>query len=428
MLTLGLIELVLCLMCKPIIIDSLIYVVDTNNIEVRELRLKENIIDYAFDDFIYVLTNRYLYKIDYENLSFVDRTPLPQTFHGFSTNNRDIMLITVNEIIIVDKSNLTFKAGIGIEHGDYRPIISSGNVSISGENHFIYLIADNDKNSVIKIFNLNNGRLVKKISVDRIISFDYDTEDNTLTTLDSNDKLTIYDTHLNKNKVIHLAVGGQFFQKREDGYVIYNRRGLFLIANSGNVVDFQPMAMNGSTYEGEFLFLAEDGLLHIDTLTLRVKQFSQNIWNITRLFSIDCLNNYAIAIDHKNGFYFIDIRSLCVEPMTVKKIPFREIIHSRLKADSLWYFQLGAFTNYDNALTAYKQISQRGIPVFIDSTDLYRIKFGGFLDKTTAIEIIEKIDFNGWFMIQERIEKEGFVEFFAGSERYIFEDGIIRKE
>jgi hypothetical protein len=70
----------------------------------------------------------------------------------------------------------------------------------------------------------------------------------------------------------------------------------------------------------------------------------------------------------------------------------------------------------------------RNIPVFVDSTDFYRVTLGGFSDKASALRIIEEFNLQGWFVLQKKIEREGRLSFFVGSDRYIFENGAIRKE
>jgi len=425
---LSCILVILLLRYEPIVIDSIMYKIDISEMEIQALTLKGNIIDYRIDDFIYVLSHRFLYKINYYDFSVVDRVPLPQTFHSFSLSDNDIFLITTNEIVIIDKKNFAFTAGIGIEYGDYQSmIVFDSGVSLAG-NHVIYLLAHTGKNSVIKIFDLDEGRLVKKISVQRVISFNCDTENNTLMIVDSNNNVIIYDMSLTKKKVVQLPFTGRFIRKRGDDFIFYNQKGIFLIDNTGHIVDFQPMAINKAISGNGLFFLTDGGLAYVDMFTLRIKHFFRDTVGMKSLFHVDQLNKYAAAIDYNNGFYLIDTDSLRIEPMRMRKVTVTEQADKRQHTDSLWYFQLGAFTVYDNALVLYNQMNLCKIPVFIDSTDFYRVTFGGFSDKASALEIIEEIDLQGWFVLQKKIEREGRTSFFVGSDKYIFENGTIRKE
>lgn len=419
---------ILLLRYEPIVIDSSMYKIDINEIEVQALTLKGNIIDYRVDDFIYVLSHRFLYKIDYYDFSLVDRIPLPQTFHSFSLSDKDIFLITTNEIVIIDRENFAFKSGIGIEYGDYQPIIVfDKGVSLSGE-QVIYLLAHTKEKSVIKIFNLNDGRCIKKKSIQRVISFDYDTDNKTLMIVDSNNNLTIYDMNLTKEKVVQLPFRGRCIKKRGDDYIISNKQGVFLVDSAGNIIDFQPIAITKDSSGDSFFFLTKDGLAYVDTFTLRIKHYFRDTVGMKSLFHVDHFNTYAVAIDYTNGFYLINTDSLRIDPMRMRNVAVTEQADKEHYTDSLWYFQLGAFTIYDNAMKLFNQMNLRKIPVFIDSTDFYRVTFGGFSDKTSALKIIEEIDVQGWFVLQKKIERDGRISFFVGSDRYIFENGTIRKE
>jgi hypothetical protein len=117
-----------------------------------------------------------------------------------------------------------------------------------------------------------------------------------------------------------------------------------------------------------------------------------------------------------------------MNPIVEREAVIEEIIPRVVSTDSLWYLQVGAFVSYDNAVDMYNRIRQNNIPVFIDSTNLYRIKFGGFQDKISAMEIAKKNDLNGWFVFQKKIEQKGFLKFYLGLEKYSLENGIIKKE
>jgi len=420
-------SLIFMLIFKPLIIDSTIYTVDVHKMEVRKQTLAEDIIDYSLDDFLYVLTHRYLYKIDHKHLSINDRIPLPQRFNYLSTNNENILLITTDEIVIIDKANLAFKTGVGVERGDYRPLISRQQLNISEQNQVIHLISDTQTKTIIKIFDLNDGRLVKKVSVNRILCYEYNPEKTTVATLDIKNRLTVYDIYLNKKRVIDLKFDCKWFSKHENGYIVYSECGIFFVNKYGNLIDFQAIAIKQNKSSEKFILLTENSIVYLDSLTLRPKRIFQHDKKIIGLFQTDH-SNYTVAIDTNHNLYFIDINGMTMNPIVEREAVIEEIIPRVVSTDSLWYLQVGAFVSYDNAVDMYNRIRQNNIPVFIDSNNLYRIKFGGFQDKISAMEIAKKNDLNGWFVFQKKIEQKGFLKFYLGLEKYSLENGIIKKE
>ncbi len=424
----GLFILTLMMTYKPIVLDSIIYAVDIYKMEVKEQSVSGTIIDYCIDDFLYVLTNRALYKIDSELLAIDDRIPLPQRFNYLAINNENIILITTDEIIIIDKNNLAFKRGIGIERGDYRPIITHRRLTTSKKDNVIYLIADSGRKSIMKIFDLNSGRLKRKVSVDRILFYDYNAENNTLVTLDIKNRLVVYDMYLKKIESLDLEFSGKWFSRYDNAYIVYSEHGIFSVNRFGKLIDFQPITIDDNSVYDKFTLLTENGIVFLDSLTLRPKGFFKNDQMIKELLQIQSNQaQYAIVLDTHYHFRAIDINTMEMMSMVEKKVAFQEIVAPTVLTDSLWYFQLGAFALYDNAIEKYNNIKHNNIPVFIDSTNLYRIKFGGFQDKISAINIIEKIDLNGWLVFQEKYEQEDIVEFYVDSEKYILRDGIIKR-
>ncbi len=425
---LNTLNLALVVLGKPLVIDSAIYTIDIPRMEVIEQTLVGTAIDYSIDDFLYILTNRYLYKIDYEHLSINDRIPLPQRFNYLTTDSKNIILITTDEIIIIDKYNLAFKKGIGIERGDYRPIIPPRQLNTSEKDRIIHLIAESGKNSIMKIFDLNNGRLKRKATVRRVLSYEFNPQKRTLTTLDINSNLTVYDINLRKKEVFELDFDGKWFSCHENGYLVYSREGIFSVNASGKLVDFQPVPIDGNSMDEKFILSTEHGIMHLDSLTLRPKRFYRNDRKILHLFQIRTEDlHYIVTLDNHSDFQAINVNTMESTPIEKKKMIIEEREPTVVSTDSLWYFQLGAFAHYDNALEVYNNFMQKTIPVIIDSADLYRVKFGGFRDKLTGIDIVENINCNGWFVFQKKLERQDLTEFYVGSQKYIFEDGIIKR-
>jgi hypothetical protein len=59
---------------------------------------------------------------------------------------------------------------------------------------------------------------------------------------------------------------------------------------------------------------------------------------------------------------------------------------------------------------------------------LYRIKLGGFNDKTIAIDLIEKMHLEGWLVHERKLSIAKPEEFYVNSERFSIVDGVVRKE
>lgn len=386
----------------------------------QKLELSEDIIDYSFDDFLYVLTKRYLWKIDSQFLVIIDRIPLPEKFNYLSVGEQDIFLITTEEIIVLDKSHFSFKSGIGIEPGDYKPIFLPGNGGL------IYLIADTEKKSILKILDLKNGRLVKRLTVPRVLSYEYHKKSKTLITLDINNQINSYDFGLKRKGQIKLKFNSESFRRQDSGYIVYSQQGVFRVDDKGTVIDFQPLQIDRNSFFIKDLFLTEQKIVLLDLLTVRIRWFYADNKEIIKLVRLDDL--YNIALNARNELYLIDTDSLQVKPLAIKKVSPQEIVSSLSNSDSLWYLQLGAFSSYENASTVYADLKQAGLPVFVDSVDLYRIKLGGFVDKASACEINQRLGIGGWLVFQEKIERKETGEFFIAEEKYLIKDGIIRKE
>jgi hypothetical protein len=396
--------------------------------EIREQIITGSIIDYSIDDYLYVLTARYLYKIDPDYLSLRDRIPLPQRFNYIATNIDDIILITSGEIILLDKKNLAFKTGIGIEYGDYRPMLSRNNTIARGHSNILNLFIDAEGKTIIKIFDLTTGRLLKKRTLSRLVAYRYYADDNLIVTFDIENKITLYDLLLNKQSKFILKTPGNEFERYENGYLIYSAEAISFVTRHGKLIDFQPIPIENQEVVERFLFLTEHGIVLLDSLTLRPKVIFKGAVEFARLFRVQSDDyNYALALDQNGSFHLLNLNTMVMISMieAEDRIPEKTAGLSTAASDSLWYFQVGAFSNNDNARQMYEEIRQRNIPVCIDSTDLYRVKFGGFQNKFKAIDIVEKANLDGWFVFQNKIEQINDVEFSIGIEKYMLKNGII---
>ncbi len=414
----------------PLVVDSLIFTVDIEKMVAAEQTVSGNIIDYCTDDFLYVLTGHALYKIDCAFLTIEDNIPLPQRFNYLIVDNDDIILTTTNEIVVIDKHNFAFKRGIGIEYSDYQPITILHRASSEKMYSVICLLVDSGKKSILKLLDLNSGRLRKKIRVDKIVSFYYDQGASRLITLNVNNRITTYDMYLKEKSSFELPLDGTWFSKFQHGYIVHSPQGIFLVSQSGKVIDFQAGSFDATSRGDELILLGEVGISFLDPLTLRPKGFLRYNHGITKVLAIQSLHaKHAIVVDAHYHLYAIDIATMGIQSVREKKTIAKETaLRVPARTDSLWYFQLGAFAKYENAVEMYTDFRYNSIPVLIDSVDLYRVIFGGFRDKMNAIEIIDKLDLVGWFLFHKKIEQPETIQFSVDTENYILEDGIIKKE
>lgn len=413
----------------PLIVDSLIFAVDIENLEAKEQAVSGTIIDYCIDDFLYVLTSRALYKIDLTLLRIEDHIPLPQRFNYLTVNNAEIILITTNEIVTINKHNFAFTRGIGMEYGDYRPMIACNQAISADGMNLIYLVVDSGRKSILKIFDLKSGELKRKLTVDKVVAIHYSRETQRFITLDINNSLTYYDIMLKKQTSVGLQCGGIWFEEFQHGYLVYNQQGIFFVNQSGKVIDFQAITSLDRSVNDKFILLADKGIVFLDSLTLRPREFFHLVQRIKKLLAIHASHTqYAIVLDSHYDLRAINIASMEIQALAKKKVIAKEAaLIAPTRADSLWYFQLGAFANYENAVEMYNNVKNT-IPVFIDSTDLYRVKIGGFHDKTSAIEIMSRSNLDGWLLYHEKIEQPNTVQFSVDAQKYVLENGIIRKE
>ena len=413
---------------NPIVFDSTIYLVDIVNMQVAMVKLNDEVIDYTIDNFLYVLTKRYLYKIDNTNLNIIERIPLPERFNYLTVGPDEIILLATEEIITLNKNNLSFKSGIGIEPGDYKPILSPLDLKPLNKSNLIYLSVDIGSKSMIKIFDLNTGRLVRKAQVPRIIYHEFDRSSNSFSCLDIDNQISTYSLNLKIKKQIKIMMSGELFADypKGVGYIIYNQQGLFWIDNNGLLRDFQPAYAKNSNAFSNYVFLTESGLLYVDPLTLRIKWLRSDLKEISMVTPLDDVSN--VGFTKSNSIYLIGKDSAAVVPLSAFQVIPEKRIAMNSSGDSLWYLQFAAFSGLANARAFGDSLNNEGLPVIVDSTDLYRVKLGGFFDNDVGLELLERSNLNGWLVYQEKIANNEMREFSIGNQKYILVNGYIKKE
>ena len=418
-------SLILLIFSRSIVTDSSLYTVDIEQSMAAEIDFQEPIIDYITDNFLYLSTEHYLYKIDPSTSVLIDKTPLPMRFNYLLLKDQEILLIATDEIIILDRTNLAFKSGIGIEYGDHRPVLKNQTLQPAINKNHIYLMTDAGQKSTIRIIDLRSGRLIKKKSVDRIKGLEYDPVARTFYALNTKNNIVLYDRTMTKKHTITLPVRANSFAKHSAGYLLFSDQGIFLVNPNGKIIDFQTLP--GRHDRRGALLWSRDGIFNLDTTVLRPSDWLENDHNIDKFIPLAGMH-HQVGFDNKNNTYLMNLRPLAARPMEKYRTHLTAASPVITRADSLWYLQLGAFSSSDNAFTSYNLLRDNGIPVFVDSTDLYRIKFGGFTDKFVALNIIERLDLDGWFTFEYTVPSTNSEEFYVGTEKYVIQDGIVRKE
>jgi hypothetical protein len=407
------------------VVESTLFTFDETNDIVGEITLPEPVIDCVVDDFLFLATNDYLYKIDREGKQIVDQVPLPLRFNYILLLYHDIALVSTDEIIILDRSNLSFKSGIGIEPGDHRPVVRNQKCLGASAEYKIYLVSDASTHSTLRIIDLESGKTIKKLRVERIRQSTFDAQDMTFICLEAGQWLSQYDLSMRRKKRIHLTFEPDTLIAGNDCFSAIAAQGIFFLRKSGEMIDFQPVQslldISGT------VMLTKDAIVWLDTLTMRVIGMRHNNYGITALFR-DSYANHVMGMDGQGRTYLVQNTPGSLLPLTRQRRTLIPALPLAAGADSLWYLQLGAFSEPANALHTYEEFRRKGIPVIVDSTDLYRIRFGGFADKLAALDLVEKMELNGWFVFEKKLRSGSREVFSVGSEDFVIEDGVVRKE
>lgn len=407
-----------------IIHDNGIYKIDLTDSSLNALTLKEEIVDYKINDLLYALTDRDIYSIDTVKFQILDRTPLPQKFNYLCIGNDKIFLIATSEIVVLNKTDLTFKTGIGIDPGDYKPMVES--VQLPQKN-LLYLITRDEKKSVIKILDCLKGKGIKNVFFTTIKKFYYLPMEKQFVIF-TESGLHYLDLNLKIKKSIKLKFPGEDFFFYKDGYIIINPQAICLIDFQGNIIDYQPLILAQPLLNRDFVFWNSDFIVLIDPFTLRIKCLSKNTDNINEIHSLDY--EQYIYINKKNDLFIMDnntgtFKNLAKKEYVSIKVPGSQ----KILQDSLFYLQFGAFFDNQYAQHLCDSLNKMGLPVFIDAgaDNLYRIKLGGFMEKDLTQEIIENFA-AGWVVYHKKIESDIDLIFSLNKNDYYLKQGVITKK
>lgn len=417
--------LFLALLGSTFLFDSNLYLADADHALAIKIELDKPIVDFAADDYLYVTTADCLYKIDPAGQRITDRTPLPVRFNHLVLGRQDIILISSDEIVLLDRRNLSFRTGIGIERGDHRPLFKDQQAADIGGRHYLYLQSDAGTRSRITILDLRSGKKIREQYGARIICAAYDSAAGTIAGLDTEKYLSVYDRSMNRRTRTKLRIDARTLSIHNAGLLICSDQGVFLTDRSGRVADFLPLP-GQQDHQGSVV-LTDKAIVVIDTTVFRVTGWLTNGHVITRLLP-GTGKAHEFGADRSNNLFLIQKYPMTVTPLRVHgRMPDQMVIASR-QADSLWYVQLGAFSSRANAWQMHDELRTRGLPVFVDSADLYRVKFGGMTDKPSALHLADKLNLEGWLVFEQKVPGRERESFYVDRDKYFIDDGIVRKE
>ncbi len=400
------------LIMYPLILDSTILSINTADRTAERLSLNEEIIDYVPDTALYVLTEHNLYKINPRHLKIMDHIPLPVRFNYFKVDQEDIALISSNEIVVLKTKNLNYKMGIGVDYADYQPLLIQHNI--------IYLKVDTEKRSIIKKFDLRTGHLIKKLVTSRIQQWRYDTLNQRFIFLDINNRIMIINRNLKKEKTIKLKFDTNGFIPLRYGLLLFHPQAVSTVDKNGLLIDFQPLP--AQMEHKDLIFYNKDIIINLDSLTIRIKRRFENRFQITDLYHLNH-PGYAIGINKDNKFFFLRNDTSAFLPLSIREIALAQAAYPEPKADSLWYIQIGAFSILNYAQHLRQKFLEQGIPVFIDSSGLYRVKLGGFRKKEDAVAFIETTHIQGWIVLDKILGSKSNIDFNINKKKEIIEKG-----
>lgn len=418
--------LILISLTDPVLLvtDSALYAADPGQQSVIRFDWHDEIIDQYRDGDLYLLTRRFLWRFDPATLTVLDRALLPQRFNYLTTREHEIVLIAAEEVVTMDKGTLAFKAGLGIEAGDSRPLVAPRELAAAGKSNLLYLATDAGPSSVVKVFNLNDGRLVMKKTLPRIVDVHYDARRTLLQVLDRDGRLVDYGLDLKKLADIQLPAAGTAFDPQGPGYIVYQPEAVSLVSRRGTVLDFQPLPPDRT--ESQAWFGYRGGVGQLDLSVVRVRRLYPLPEQVTRL---SCVNpSFGLALTAGGRSIRLDpdtsgldlaeplSRPALIKPAAVPTTP-----------DSFWYFQLGAFRDRDNARFVMAEYRSAGLPVGIDSAELYRVQLGAFSDKDLGFEVVQGLGLNGWFVCRPWVVEQDTMAFEVKGVPYVARNGVIQR-
>lgn len=415
----------LLLLGASFMLDSNLYLVDAGRALAVELELERPIVDLARADLLYVTTEDCLYKIDPVRQLVIDRTPLPLRFNHLVLAARDIILISSDEIVLLDRRNLSFKTGIGIERGDHRPLVRDRSVTETGGNYRLYLRTSRGSEDRMVILDLRSGKKIKERRTQPLRCVAYDPITDAIVAVDVKKNLSIYDRSLNRKRRIALPIDPRAVSIHAAGMLFDADEGIFLADRSGTILDFQPLTVHA--FDQGPVALTGRAIIVLDTTVCRVAGWLENDRALVR-FLPTAGTVHEFAVDRSNGLFMIQADPLAVIPLTVRRQRPEPIKAAAAPEDSLWYVQLGAFADRANAGHLRDVLRARGVPAFVDSSDLYRVKFGGITDKGAALHLAERLGLEGWLVLARKSPGVPPATFHVDQDKYVIEDGVVRKE
>lgn len=373
--------------------DSSLFFFKSGARQYDEVLFKENIVDLALGQYLYLLTDRNLYKIEAGTREIIDQSNLPYHASALrllaSRSGKDslLILLTSDELSLIEPGRLSYLKGVGIPPGDREILFTQ-------TEGFIYLNLRGLNHSLIEIYGLVNGKRMRGLKLDLIKRGVLNALKGFIYLQDMTGSITKISVNLRSyKKIFSLSDSTAQFLLYGSSLVVSSRTGLHVVdISTDKVTESRPIRIDEALpIDGDRLFafsfpdsinrLGQANLIDLETMTsLRTFEVSESL---KPLFAIDT----ADIVLEKDG-QFVNLAAATGEFFELKPVLATLTSKRRVvrQADSCFYIQLGAFTRRDRAFALVEDLSHKGIPALCDSSsDLFKIRIGGFIDREDAI-------------------------------------------
>ena len=407
------------------IVDSTIYRLDDSRTYLYSRPINAPV-DYVLDDKLYMITRRQLLTISQHDLKLIDHLPLPYQFNYALITPVHIGLVTSNEIVLIERKNLSYTGSIGLETGDNKPLIK--NYPCMGlDGNTLFMQRDSEEKSILFLIDAQSGGLRRKITTSRIIASHYMRSDECFYLFDRNKQVQVFDQDLKKKRSKKTGITADQVKSDAGDFIVTNREYISRLNNEGDLIDYQPCPQVSRTDINIMALISNKRIVLIDCFTVR----PMNVSSDARWAEIININDpgFFVAVDTLKMLYLVSMPALETRLLPVGK-PVTQIVETppEIEPAFLWYIQIGAFSSRDNAERTRQDYQRKNLPALIEETDMFRVKIGGFTNKETAGQFMEALGTNGWLVLQPKIQSQEISFFSLNSDNFRFKDGIISKE
>ncbi|HIE06175.1 MAG TPA: SPOR domain-containing protein [bacterium (Candidatus Stahlbacteria)] len=366
--------------------DSFLFCLGKETIDSIPLNMR--VVDYQTDKDLYLLTEHEIIKLD-TTLTIKALTPLPSRYFQISRGKR-LILISTDELLILDKDSLTTRDAIALPKGDYRIIGQS-----DGK---IYLLNKKIDTQGIETYSILKGRRIGSHTFYNLKGVWQGDRDFLIA---EGKELNLYSKNLKKLRKIK-----DF--SNSDKIFIYRDRLISIDGDTLRLYDFQGNKIRDlqlSRFEfqsgGDFLV----GFKDKEVIIFSHPDYEPNRLRISKeIKEVYADDDLYLKIDN---YYRLDW-------VNRKLIRLRTPVPVVTVSDSGYYLQVGAFTNPEYAKDLLNQLSARGIPAH--SFD-GKIRIGPFASRQDGIDFAKTTRLSNFWVVRDT--KRPVTGLLIGKKRYL---------